>query len=39
MRLVDQYIDQIDEVLEGGDVSIFPANLASLKGIFDELKR
>lgn len=38
MRLVDQYIDQIDEVLEGGDVSIFPANLASLKGIVDELK-
>ncbi len=38
MRLVDQYIDQIDEVLEGGDVSLFPANLASLKGIFDELK-
>jgi regulator of protease activity HflC (stomatin/prohibitin superfamily) len=38
MRLVDQYIDQIDEVLGGGDVSIFPTNLASLKGIFDELK-
>jgi regulator of protease activity HflC (stomatin/prohibitin superfamily) len=38
MRLVDQYIDQIDEVLQGGDVSLFPANLASLKGILDELK-
>jgi regulator of protease activity HflC (stomatin/prohibitin superfamily) len=38
MRLVDQYIDQIDEVLGGGDVSLFPANLASLKGIVDELK-
>ena len=38
MRLVDQYIDQLDEVLGGGDVSIFPTNLASLKGIFDELK-
>ena len=38
MRLVDQYIDQVDEVLGGGDVSLFPANLASLKGILDELK-
>ncbi|OUR95515.1 paraslipin [Halobacteriovorax marinus] len=38
MRLVDQYIDQLDEVLGGGDVSIFPSNLASLKGIVDELK-
>ena len=37
MKLVDQYIDQLDEVLEGGDVSIFPSNLASLKGIVDEL--
>jgi regulator of protease activity HflC (stomatin/prohibitin superfamily) len=38
MKLVDQYIDQLDEVLGGGDVSIFPSNLASLKGIVDELK-
>lgn len=38
MRLVDQYIDQLDEVLTGGDVSLFPANLASLKGIVNELK-
>jgi len=38
MRLVDQYIDQLDEVLGGGDVSIFPSNLASLKGIVDELR-
>jgi regulator of protease activity HflC (stomatin/prohibitin superfamily) len=38
MRLVDQYIDQMDEVLEAGEVSLFPANLASLKGILDELK-
>jgi regulator of protease activity HflC (stomatin/prohibitin superfamily) len=37
MRLVDQYIDQVDEVLSGGDVSLFPTNLASLKGIVDEL--
>ena len=38
MRLVDQYIDQVDEVLGGGGVSLFPANLASLKGIVEELK-
>ncbi len=38
MRLVYQYIDQLDEVLESGSVSLFPSNLASLKGIIDELK-
>ncbi len=31
MRIIDQYIDQLDEVIEAGDVSLFPANLASLK--------
>jgi len=38
MRLVDQYIDQLDEVIGEGDVTLFPTNLASLKGIVDELK-
>ena len=38
MRIIDQYIDQLDEVLENGYVSLFPANLASLKGILEELK-
>ena len=38
MRLIDQYIDQLDEVLGSGDVSVFPNNLASLKGIVEELK-
>jgi regulator of protease activity HflC (stomatin/prohibitin superfamily) len=38
MRIIDQYIDQLDEVFESGDVSLFPANLASLKGIVEELK-
>ena len=38
MRIIDQYIDQLDEVLESGDVSLFPANLASLKGVVEELK-
>ena len=38
MRIIDQYIDQLDEVIESGDVSLFPANLASLKGILEELK-
>jgi len=38
MQLVDHYIDQLDEVLEGGEVTLFPNNLATLKGIVDELK-
>jgi regulator of protease activity HflC (stomatin/prohibitin superfamily) len=38
MRIIDQYIEQLDEVLANGNVSLFPANLASLKGIFEELK-
>ena len=38
MRLIDQYIEQLDEVLKTGSVTIFPNNLASLKGIVDELK-
>ncbi len=38
MKLVDQYIDQLDEVIGSGDVSLFPTNLATLKGIMDELK-
>ena len=38
MRIIDQYIDQLDEVIEAGDVSLLPANLASLKGILEELK-
>jgi regulator of protease activity HflC (stomatin/prohibitin superfamily) len=38
MRIIDQYIEQLDEVLENGNVSLFPANLASLKGIIEELK-
>ena len=28
MRIIDQYIEQLDEVLESGSVSLFPANLA-----------
>ena len=38
MRIIDQYIEQLDEVLESGTVSLFPANLASLKGILEELR-
>ena len=37
MRIIDQYIEQLDEVLESGAVSLFPANLASLKWILEEL--
>lgn len=38
MRLVDQYIEQLGQVIEGSEVSVFPAGLASIKGIFDEIK-
>jgi regulator of protease activity HflC (stomatin/prohibitin superfamily) len=38
MRLVDQYIDELGNVIESCDVSVFPAGLASIKGIFDEIK-
>lgn len=38
MRLVDQYVDQLGKVIESCDVSVFPAGLASIKGIFDEIR-
>lgn len=38
MRLIDQYIDQLGAVIEGSEISVFPAGLATLKGIVDEVK-
>jgi len=38
MKLIDQYIDQLADVIEGSSVSIFPAGLATVKGIFDEIR-
>ncbi len=38
MRLVEQYIAQLGEVMEGNNVSLFPADLASLIGIVGEMK-
>jgi regulator of protease activity HflC (stomatin/prohibitin superfamily) len=38
MKLVDQYINQLKEVIEGADVSLFPAGLATLKGIVEEIR-
>ena len=38
MRLIEQYIVQLGDVIGGRNVSMFPINLASLKGIVDELK-
>lgn len=38
MKLVDQYIDQLGEVIAGGKVSMYPIELATLKGIVEELK-
>lgn len=39
MRIIEQYIDQIGVVISGAQVSLFPSNLATLKGIVEELKR
>lgn len=39
MKMTEQYIYRVGEVIEGNDVSIFPANLATLKGIFEEIKQ
>lgn len=39
MKLIDQYIDTLDDVMKDGNVSLFPAELSTLKGIVQELKR
>ena len=39
MRMTEKYIAQMSEVIRENDVTIFPTNLATLKGIFDEMKR
>ena len=38
MRLIEQYIIQLNDIVDGGDVTLFPASLATLKGIVDEVK-
>ncbi|HAZ11325.1 MAG: paraslipin [Bdellovibrionales bacterium GWA2_49_15] len=38
MKLIDQYIDRLGEIIEGSNVSIFPAGLATIKGIFEEIQ-
>ncbi len=38
MRIIDQYLENLEEVFKGCDVSIYPTELATLKGIFDEIK-
>lgn len=38
MRLTEQYIDNLEQIIDGCDISLFPAGLASFKGIFDELR-
>ena len=38
MRLLDQYIGQLEQIIDSGNVSMFPANLATLKGIVDEIQ-
>ena len=38
MKLVQQYVAQLSDVIREGDVAMFPAGLATVKGIFEELK-
>lgn len=38
MKLVEDYISQLDGVIKESNVSFFPAELATLKGIVQELK-
>lgn len=38
MKLIDQYISRLGDVIDNNAVSIFPTNLASLKGIIDEVR-
>ena len=38
MRLIEQYIIQLEEIIDGGDVTLFPTSLATLKGVVEELK-
>ena len=38
VKLVGQYIEEFQHIIENGNVSVFPAELATLKGIVEELK-
>lgn len=38
MKLLDQYLDQFADIIKTSDVAIFPAQLATLKGIVDQLR-
>ncbi len=38
MKIIDQYIDTLDQVISDGGVSMFPAELATLKGLVQELR-
>lgn len=38
MKLIDQYLDQLSEVISGASVSMFPADIATFKGIIEEFK-
>lgn len=38
MKLLDKYLSSLDKVIQGSDVSVFPAELATLKGVVEELR-
>jgi regulator of protease activity HflC (stomatin/prohibitin superfamily) len=38
MSLIEDYLDELSHIIEGSDVAVFPASLATLKGVVEELK-
>jgi len=38
MRLLEQYLGELNGIIEGAEVAVFPASLATLKGVVDELR-
>mgnify|MGYP002629918819 CR=1 FL=1 len=38
MNLIESYVQELGSIIETGDVAVFPAGLATLKGVVEELK-
>jgi regulator of protease activity HflC (stomatin/prohibitin superfamily) len=38
MKLLDQYLSNLQIIINGSDISMFPAELATFKGVIDELR-
>ena len=39
LQLVDQFVDELGEILEGSDVAILPAEMANIKGVFEGISQ